>query len=240
MNFGFSVAIVKDQNRDGYAELAVGAPLYSNGQASEGAVWVWRGGYYGLEGSAYRVLEKNQVNAKFGWSVSNAIDVNDDDYGDLIAGAPFYDNGESDEGAAFVYHGSSSGIGTSSNWSAESNQANAQFGYSVCGVQDLYPWDGSEVIVGAPYYDYGAIVDGGGVFVWYGTSGGLGSSGNPTNVDWAQYNQTSDTSHCGWSVSSHKYGRYASSHPAVLWGSPGVDHGGLTDRGDAMVYTDAN
>jgi hypothetical protein len=45
--------------------------------------------------------------------VASAGDVNGDGYDDLVAGAPRYDGGQSDEGAAFVYYGSPSGISSS-------------------------------------------------------------------------------------------------------------------------------
>ena len=40
---------------------------------------------------------------------ATAGDVNGDGYADVIVGAPGYDNGQTDEGRAFVYHGSASG-----------------------------------------------------------------------------------------------------------------------------------
>ena len=40
-----------------------------------------------------------------GVSVSGAGDVNGDGYADVIVGAPNYDAGETDEGAAFVFLG---------------------------------------------------------------------------------------------------------------------------------------
>ena len=41
--------------------------------------------------------------------MGGARDINGDGYTDVIVGAPYYDNGESDEGRAFVYLGSASG-----------------------------------------------------------------------------------------------------------------------------------
>ena len=49
----------------------------------------------------------------FGVSVGTAGDVNGDGYGDVIVGAPRYDNGETNEGRAFVYHGSATGLSAS-------------------------------------------------------------------------------------------------------------------------------
>ncbi len=55
-------------------------------------------------------LESDQASANLGISVSGAGDVNGDGYADVIVGAYFYDAGQADEGAAFVFLGSASGI----------------------------------------------------------------------------------------------------------------------------------
>ncbi|MFB3851491.1 MAG: integrin alpha, partial [Acidobacteriota bacterium] len=52
--------------------------------------------------------EGNQQYAAFGWSISTAGDVNGDGYSDVIIGAPNYENGETNEGRAFLYLGSAS------------------------------------------------------------------------------------------------------------------------------------
>lgn len=49
--------------------------------------------------------ESNQANARFGFSVSTAGDVNGDGFSDVIVGAHLFDNGQTDEGRAFVYYG---------------------------------------------------------------------------------------------------------------------------------------
>src|SRR5262249_36426214 len=75
-----------------------------------------RGGQYPLtidpllKAIADAVIESNQVNGQLGLSVASAGDVNGDGYADVIVGAPVYDNGETDEGAAFVFLGGPSGI----------------------------------------------------------------------------------------------------------------------------------
>jgi len=50
--------------------------------------------------------ESNQANAYFGYSVASAGDVNGDGFSDVMVGAHQFDNGETDEGRAYVYHGS--------------------------------------------------------------------------------------------------------------------------------------
>src|SRR5436190_491437 len=65
--------------------------------------------------------------AAFGYSVSGAGDVNGDGYDDVIVGAYGYANGQDYEGRAFAYYGSPTGLSTTPNWTAESDQAFAIF-----------------------------------------------------------------------------------------------------------------
>ncbi len=78
-------------------------------------------------------LEANQTFASLGISVSGAGDVNGDGFADVIVGAPFYDAGQTDEGAAFVFLGSATGIADGNPSTAhaqlESNQDSAWLGY---------------------------------------------------------------------------------------------------------------
>ena len=108
--FGYSVSTAGDINGDGCDDVIVGAPLFFNGQIDEGVVFVYHGSVTGLSSGPARLLEMNQAEAYFGISVSKAGDVNGDGYDDVIVGAYAYDNGQIDEGAAFVYHGSAAGL----------------------------------------------------------------------------------------------------------------------------------
>ena len=108
-----------------------------------------------LTATADAQLESNQVNAQLGFSVAGAGDVNGDGYADVIIGARFYDAGEADEGAAFVFLGSASGIvaaGNPTNADAqlESNQVNAQLGFSVAGAGDVNGDGYADVITATP------------------------------------------------------------------------------------------
>src|SRR5262245_11665970 len=55
-----------------------------------------------------------QAAVELGTGVASAGDVNGDGFDDLIVTAPFYDLGEFNEGAAFLFFGSPSGIGNGS------------------------------------------------------------------------------------------------------------------------------
>ncbi len=95
--------------------------------------------------------ESNQANAHFGYSVATAGDVNGDGYSDVIVGAPGYDDGQVDQGRAYVYTGSASGLSTNPSWVVAGSQGGAQFGCSVGTAGDVNGDGYSDVIVGADH-----------------------------------------------------------------------------------------
>jgi len=98
--------------------------------------------------------------------------VNSDGFSDVIVGAYGYDNGESAEGRAYVYHGSASGLMTMESWKAECNQVNANFGVSVSTAGDVNGDGYSDVIIGAKCYHDGEDAEGK-VYVYHGSASGL-------------------------------------------------------------------
>jgi len=186
--FGESVASAGDINGDGYDDVIIGAFWYNNGERIEGAAFVYLGTIDGLSPSAAWFADGNQASARFGTSVASAGDVNGDGYGDVIIGSDGYDNGETDEGAAFVYLGTANGLSPGAAWTAESNQVNAQFGYSVASAGDVNGDGFGDIIIGAPLYDSGQTTEGA-VFVYMGSSTGMSAASNQS-ADWfAESNQ---------------------------------------------------
>ncbi|MEE9617942.1 MAG: integrin alpha, partial [Anaerolineae bacterium] len=114
--FGQWLGTAGDVNGDGYADVIVGASHYDNGQTDEGRAYVYHGSASGLSASPNWTAESNQDGAWFGRRVGTAGDVNDDGYADVIVGATRYDNGETDEGRAYVYYGSAAGLSTAPDW----------------------------------------------------------------------------------------------------------------------------
>ncbi len=171
-DFGRSVATAGDVNGDGFSEVIVGANYYANGQMLEGRAFVYHGSVGGLATTAAWTAEGNQAQAYFGYSVATAGDVNGDGFSDVIVGASLYDNGQTDEGRAFVYQGSAAGLATTPAWTAESDYFDPEFGFSVATAGDVNGDGFSDVIVGAFLYERWR----GGAFVYHGGSDGLAPS----------------------------------------------------------------
>jgi len=173
--FGASVATAGDVNGDGYSDVLVGAYLYTNGQASEGRAFAYLGSASGLATSPGWTAESDQASANFGSSVATAGDINGDGYADVIVGSYTYDNGEADEGQAFLYLGSAAGLAAAPAWIAQGDQASAWFGRSVATAGDVNGDGYSDVIVGAQLFDNGQA-DEGRAFLYLGSASGLTTS----------------------------------------------------------------
>lgn len=168
--FGGSVSTAGDVDGDGYSDVIIGAENYANGQTQEGRAYIFNGSSSGLNTIYSWVTEVNQANARYGHSVSTAGDVNGDGYSDVVVGAWTYDNGQNDEGAAWIYYGSLSGISGSS--LLEINLAGANFGSSVASAGDVNGDGYGDVIIGASSYSNPQLVEGA-AFAYNGSASGI-------------------------------------------------------------------
>jgi len=165
--FGSAVAGAGDVNGDGYADVIVGAPGYDNGQNDEGQVFLYLGSAAGLQATPVWTAESNQALSHFGSAVAGAGDVNGDGFADVIVGADLYDDGEVDEGRAFVYLGSPSGLSPVPAWAAGAGQSGASFGFAVSRAGDVNGDGFGDVLVGAEGM--------GQAFAFLGSPAGLGN-----------------------------------------------------------------
>ena len=147
-----------------------------NGQNNEGRAYIYYGSPSGLESTAAWVTESDQTGALYGRIVGSAGDVDGDGYSDVIVGSYLYDNGQTDEGKAFLYHGSASGVSATAAWTVESDQVGARLSLGGCRTAGDVDGDGyGDVIVSAYFADNGQDNEGI-AFVFLGSAEGLGDS----------------------------------------------------------------
>jgi hypothetical protein len=227
-SLGIAVASAGDVNGDGFSDVAVGAPAFDNGEVDEGSVFVFLGSTSGLSPTPFWTAESNQAGASLGIAVASAGDVNGDGFSDLVVGAARFDNGEADEGRAFVYLGSATGLDVFVPWTAETNQASSLFGTSVATAGDVNGDGFSDIVVGAAQFDNGEA-DEGGAYLYLGSSTGLSlvpawtAEGNQSGASLgASVASAGDVNGDGYSD--------------VVLGSPSFDSSGRIDEGRAFVY----
>jgi hypothetical protein len=167
-SFGFRVASAGDVNGDGYSDAIIGAPSWDGGQVNEGGAFVYHGGAGGLAVAPAWTTEPDQAGAQLGRSVATAGDVNGDGFSDLMVGAPYYDDGEIDEGRVLIHHGSATGLGAAV-LLTQGDQPGALYGLAIGTAGDVNGDGFSEAMVGAPGYDF-VQNDGGAVWVFPGNN----------------------------------------------------------------------
>ena len=174
--FGYSVGTAGDVNGDGYSDIIVGAPSWDDGYNNQGGAWVYHGSAAGVISAPAWYQKISQAGTQFGFAVGTAGDVNGDGYSDIVVGTPYYgDEGLSNEGKVWVFHGSASGLNTSSAWSREGGQNGAYYGYSVGTAGDVNGDGYADVVIGAPLMTVG-VSDEGTARVYLGSPAGLQSS----------------------------------------------------------------
>jgi hypothetical protein len=209
---GWSVAGVGDVNSDGRDDLIVGAPYASVTGSQSGRALV----FSGASGGELHHYDASGAYNWLGYSVAGAGDVNGDGVPDLIVGslgnyALIFSGADWSQLKVFA-----AGYGTG-------------FGYCVRGAGDVNGDGTPDVIVGAPTSSPGGRSEAGSAFVYSG-------------ADWAQLFQFDGL------VAGDKLGYSVASAgdvnddgvPDIIVGAPLADPNGLSEAGNAFVFSGAN
>ena len=146
-DFGTSVSGAGDVNGDGYSDLIVGARNDDDNGAESGSARV----FSGANGSILRTFSGDSAGDQFGYSVSDAGDVNGDGFADLIVGAPRDDHYPyvSRTGSARVISGANGSL----LYTFHGQSTDDRFGLSVSGAGDVNGDSFADLIVGASGVD---------------------------------------------------------------------------------------
>uniref|UniRef100_A0A8C0IG75 Integrin subunit alpha 4 n=1 Tax=Bubo bubo TaxID=30461 RepID=A0A8C0IG75_BUBBB len=156
--FGAAVCAV-DLNSDGLSDLLVGAPMQSTIR-EEGRVYV-----YINSGSEAKMVELNielsgrdSYAARFGESIANLGDIDNDGFEDVAIGAPQEDNLK---GVIYIYNGREDGITPSFSQRIQGHQVSnslSMFGQSIAGGIDADNNGYQDVAVGAFLSDSAVVL----------------------------------------------------------------------------------
>ncbi|MBU8871224.1 MAG: FG-GAP repeat protein [Gemmatimonadales bacterium] len=173
-HFGWCVAAIGDVNDDGWPDWAVGAPQPEVVDNLPGKVYVFFGADI-LPSSPDKTFTGGAAADQFGYSVAAAGDFNGDGIDDFIVGAPYYDTGGSDRGAAYVIYGQNS-TGPSEDLADATiltgEFGGNHFGWSVTGAGNFLGGSAECVAVGAPLNASYWGLQSGAVYVYEGALGG--------------------------------------------------------------------
>jgi hypothetical protein len=161
--FGWDVSYAGDLNNDNFADVIVGAP--GNG-TNRGAVYIFLGNdslpLFLKDSSASVIFTGQSSGDEFGTSVSDAGDVNNDGFDDIVVGAPGYNN---HTGSAHILLGKGSIAKSLEARDADlmfwGTNFNDNFGFSVSSAGKVNKDQYDDVIIGAPGADSAFIYFGG-------------------------------------------------------------------------------
>jgi FG-GAP repeat protein len=183
--FGAALGSAGDVNGDGFADVVVGAPNWAIWLGPDlyvdyGRIYVYHGSAAGLSATPAREITPTQPGSNYGQSVGTAGDVDGDGFDDVIVGAFEWTVTVVEQGAAFVYAGSASGLTAQPAWTALGQGPGEvlYLGWSVGTAGDIDADGYADVVVGMMAYPGFPQQPGvcGRVLVFQGSASGLAAA----------------------------------------------------------------
>ena len=163
--FAAALSSAGDVNKDGFSDVLVGAPAFTNGHAGEGRAFLYLGGGAGPAAAPVWNSESDQINAAFGCAVTTAGDVNGDGFSDFAVGAKNYTANVAGSGRIYVLLGTATGVPSNPPTILNGNSLNGHLGQALGAAGDVNEDGYSDLIAGADVF----FVDG---FAGQGEGGG--------------------------------------------------------------------
>ncbi|MSQ03731.1 MAG: hypothetical protein EXR71_17905 [Myxococcales bacterium] len=157
---GYAVQSGGDTNGDGYADVLVGAPYHDYGAADSGGAYVILGGMHAgtvdLSAADAKVAGEGGDDGA-GWSLASAGDMDGDGDDDVLIGAVLEDSAGTSAGAAYLMYGPLAAFTslTAADAKLTGERDNDYAGNGLAAVGDVDGDSNGDVLVGAPYEDYG-------------------------------------------------------------------------------------
>lgn len=214
--FGYSVSSIGDLNKDGTTDIAVGAILDDDGGSARGAIWVL---FLNQDGTVKRHQKISdtqggfdgqlEASDRFGSSIANIGDINQDGITDLLVGASGDDDGGAGKGALWLLLMNIDGTvksqqkisSTDGGFTGELNFYDA-FGSSLTTIGDLDKDGMVDIAVGIPGSNDGGSQKGAIWVLFLNTNGTVKSSQKISALYGGFSGLLDDADHFGYSITS--------------------------------------